>query len=157
MLLLVSNGVGLWLLGVEPLAVSGSRQSRWGWSDVRGCRRVGGGAARPRRDDGRCLIVLDHGGPRRHVIIGHDRPVAPATEGCPGGRGRSAGPVRVRYALTAILCLTVVGVLAGCRSLAAMREHVADLEPADLGALGLEARRALPSESTIREPVNVSV
>jgi len=65
--------------------------------------------------------------------------------------------VRVRYALTAILCLTVVGVLAGCRSLAAMREHVADLEPADLGALGLEARRALPSESTIREPVNVSV
>jgi len=33
----------------------GSRQSRWGWSDVRGCRRVGAGAARPRRDDGRCL------------------------------------------------------------------------------------------------------
>jgi len=35
-------------------------------------------------------------------------------------------------------------------SKSAMREHAADLEPADLGALGLEAGRALPSESTIR-------
>ena len=56
----------------------------------------------------------------------------------------------VRHALTAVLCLAVVGVLAGCRALGAMREHVADLEPADLGALGLEEGRALPGESTIR-------
>jgi len=56
----------------------------------------------------------------------------------------------VRHCLTAILCLAVVGVLAGCRTLGAMREHVADLEPADLGALDLEEGRALPSESTIR-------
>ena len=56
----------------------------------------------------------------------------------------------VRHCLTAILCLSVVGVLAGCRTLGAMREHVADLEPADLGALDLEEGRALPSESTIR-------
>ena len=56
----------------------------------------------------------------------------------------------VRHALTAVLCLAVVGVLAGCRTLGAMREHVADLEPADLGAPGLEEGRALPSESTIR-------
>ena len=56
----------------------------------------------------------------------------------------------VRHALTAVLCLAVVGVLAGCRTLGAMREHVADLEPADLGDLDLEEGRALPSESTIR-------
>ena len=62
------------------------------WSDVRGCRRVGADAARPRRDDGRCLIVLDHGGSRRRVIIGHNRPVAPAPEGAPGGSGRPRGP-----------------------------------------------------------------
>ena len=56
----------------------------------------------------------------------------------------------VRHALTAVLCLAVVGVLAGCRTLGAMREHVADLEPADLGAPGPGEGRALPSESTIR-------
>ena len=56
----------------------------------------------------------------------------------------------VRHCLTAAGCLAVVGVLAGCRTLGAMREHVADLEPADLGALDLEEGRALPSESTIR-------
>ena len=56
----------------------------------------------------------------------------------------------VRHCLTAILCLSVVGVLAGCRTLEAMREHVADLGPDDLGALDLEEGRALPSESTIR-------
>ena len=56
----------------------------------------------------------------------------------------------VRHCLTAVLCLAVVGVLAGCRTLGAMREHVADLEPADLGDLDLEEGRALPSESTIR-------
>ena len=63
----------------------------------------------------------------------------------------------VRHPLVSVLCLAVTGILAGCRSLTAIWEHAADLEPADLGALGLEARRALPSESTIREPVNVSV
>ena len=56
----------------------------------------------------------------------------------------------VRHPLISVLCLAVVGVLAGCRSLTAIWEHAADLEPADLGALGLEAGRALPSESTIR-------
>ena len=56
----------------------------------------------------------------------------------------------VRHPLISVLCLAVVGVLAGCRSLTAIWEHAADLEPADLGALGLEEGRALPSESTIR-------
>ena len=56
----------------------------------------------------------------------------------------------VRHALPAVLCLAVTGILAGCRSLTAIWEHVADLAPADLGALGLEEGRALPSESTIR-------
>ena len=36
---------------------------------------------------------------------------------------------KVRHILTTILCLVVVGVLAGCRMLAAMREHVADVAP----------------------------
>ena len=31
-------------------------------------------------------------GVRHHVIIGHNRPVAPAPEGGPGGRGRPRGP-----------------------------------------------------------------
>ena len=44
----------------------------------------------------------------------------------------------------------MTGILAGCRSLTAIWEHAADLELADLGALGLEEGRALPSESTIR-------
>ena len=44
----------------------------------------------------------------------------------------------------------MTGILAGCRSLTAIWEHAADLAPADLGALGLEEGRALPSESTIR-------
>ena len=56
----------------------------------------------------------------------------------------------VRHALPAVLCLAVTGILAGCRSLTAIWEHAADLAPADLGALGLEEGRALPSESTIR-------
>ena len=52
----------------------------------------------------------------------------------------------VRHCLTAILCLSVVGVLAGCRTLEAMREHVADLGPDDLGDLDpgdLNARAGL--------------
>ena len=56
----------------------------------------------------------------------------------------------VRHTLPAILCLAVTGILAGCEGLTAIWEHAADLEPADLGALGLEAGRALPSEPTIR-------
>ena len=56
----------------------------------------------------------------------------------------------VRHTLPAILCLAVTGILAGCEGLTAIWEHAADLEPADLGALGLEEGRALPSESTIR-------
>ena len=56
----------------------------------------------------------------------------------------------VRHALPAVLCLAVTGILAGFRSLTAIWEHAADLEPADLGALGPGEGRALPSESTIR-------
>ena len=56
----------------------------------------------------------------------------------------------VRHCLTAILCLSVTGILAGYRSLTAIWEHVADLGPDDLGALGPGEGRALPSESTIR-------
>ena len=74
------------------------------------------------------------------------RPLREVLEGVADPRDRRG----VRHALTAVLCLAVVGVLAGCRTLGAMREHVADLEPADPGALGLEEGRALPSESTIR-------
>lgn len=36
---------------------------------------------------------------------------------------------RVRHVLTTILCLAVAGVLARCRTLVAMREHVADVAP----------------------------
>ena len=74
------------------------------------------------------------------------RPLKEVLKGVTDPRDRRG----VRHCLTAILCLSVVGVLAGCRTLEAMREHVADLEPADLGALDLEEGRALPSESTIR-------
>ena len=56
----------------------------------------------------------------------------------------------VRHPLPAVLCLAVTGILAGCRSLTAIWEHAADLEPADLEALGPGEGRALPSESTIR-------
>ena len=56
----------------------------------------------------------------------------------------------VRHPLVSVLCLAVTGILAGYRSLTAIWEHTADLAPADLGALGLEAGRALPSKSTIR-------
>ena len=56
----------------------------------------------------------------------------------------------VRHPLVSAGCLAATGILAGCRSLTAIWEHAADLEPADLGALGLEEGRALPSESTIR-------
>ena len=74
------------------------------------------------------------------------RPLREVLKGVTDPRDRRG----VRHCLTAVLCLAVVGVLAGCRTLGAMREHVADLEPADLGDLDLEEGRALPSESTIR-------
>ena len=74
------------------------------------------------------------------------QPLKKVLEGVTDPRDRRG----VRHCLTAILSLAVTGILAGCRSLTAIWEHTADLEPADLGALGLEAGRALPSESTIR-------
>ena len=56
----------------------------------------------------------------------------------------------VRHDLPTILSLAVTGILAGCESLMAIWEHATDLEATELEALGLEAGRALPSESTIR-------
>ena len=56
----------------------------------------------------------------------------------------------VRHSLFTVLSLAVTGVLAGCRSLTAIREHATDLTAADLRSLGVEAGQALPSESTIR-------
>ena len=56
----------------------------------------------------------------------------------------------MRHSLFTVLSLAVTGVLAGCRSLTAICEHITDLTPSDLRSLGLEAGQALPSESTIR-------
>ena len=74
------------------------------------------------------------------------QPLKEVLEGVTDPRDRRG----VRHPLPAVLCLAVTGILAGCRSLTAIWEHAADLAPADLGALGLEEGRALPSESTIR-------
>ena len=74
------------------------------------------------------------------------QPLREVLEGVTDPRDRRG----VRHPLVSVLCLAVTGILAGCRSLTAIWEHAADLEPADLGALGLEEGRALPSESTIR-------
>ena len=74
------------------------------------------------------------------------RPLKEVLEGVTDPRDRRG----VRHPLVSAGCLAVTGILAGCRTLEAMREHVADLGPDDLGALGLEEGRALPSESTIR-------
>ena len=74
------------------------------------------------------------------------QPLKKVLEGVTDPRDRRG----VRHPLVSVLCLAVTGILAGCRSLTAIWEHVADLAPADLGALGLETGRALPSESTIR-------
>ena len=74
------------------------------------------------------------------------QPLKKVLEGVTDPRDRRG----VRHPLVSVLCLAVTGILAGCRSLTAIWEHTADLEPADLEALGLEAGRALPSESTIR-------
>lgn len=74
------------------------------------------------------------------------QPLKEVLEGVTDPRDRRG----VRHPLVSVLCLAVVGVLAGCRSLTAIWEHAADLAPADLGALGPGEGRALPSESTIR-------
>ena len=74
------------------------------------------------------------------------QPLKEVLEGVTDPRDRRG----VRHPLVSVGCLAVTGILAGCRSLTAIWEHAADLEPADLGALGLEEGRALPSESTIR-------
>ena len=57
------------------------------------------------------------------------RPLREVLEGVTDPRDRRG----VRHALPAVLCLAVTGILAGCRSLTAIWEHAADLEPADLG------------------------
>ena len=74
------------------------------------------------------------------------QPLKEVLEGVTDPRDRRG----VRHPLVSAGCLAATGILAGCRSLTAIWEHAADLEPADLGALGLEEGRALPSESTIR-------
>ena len=74
------------------------------------------------------------------------QPLKEVLEGVTDPRDRRG----VRHPLVSVLSLAVTGILAGCRSLTAIWEHAADLAPADLGALGLEEGRALPSESTIR-------
>ena len=51
----------------------------------------------------------------------------------------------MRHSLFTVLSLAVTGVLAGCRSLTAICEHITDLTPSDLRSLGLEAGQALPS------------
>ena len=61
------------------------------------------------------------------------QPLKKVLEGVTDPRDRRG----VRHCLTAILSLAVTGILAGCRSLTAIWEHTADLEPADLEALGL--------------------
>nr|WP_256329176.1 ISAs1 family transposase [Actinomyces ruminicola] len=61
----------------------------------------------------------------------------------------------VRHRLDVVLALAAVGVLAGCRTLLAIWEHIADLDPGDLAELGIEEDRPLPSESTIRRSLQV--
>ena len=48
----------------------------------------------PRGDDEGVYSIPSPARSRRHVIIGHNRPVVPAPERGSGGRGRSAGPAR---------------------------------------------------------------
>ena len=80
------------------------------------------------------LIILVAGGVAPPC---HHRPQPPCRAG-PCDRSWRAWPTRgigagCARALVSTGCLAVVGVLAGCRTLAAMREHVADLDPDDLG------------------------
>ncbi|MDO4899376.1 transposase family protein [Actinomyces sp.] len=51
----------------------------------------------------------------------------------------------VRHRLDAVLALAAAGVLAGCRTLLAVWEHMADLDPGDLAELGMDKDRPLPS------------
>ena len=90
------------------------------------------------------------GGSRRRVIIGHDRPVAPAPEGGSGGGGRPRGPAR------GAPCPDRGPVPGGgggpggvpyAGGDARARRRPGTGRP---GALGPGAGRALPSESTIR-------
>lgn len=60
-----------------------------------------------------------------------------------GRRGR-------RYRLGVILALAAAAVLAGCRSLLAIWEHIVDLGAEQRQLLGLEPGQAVPFESTIR-------
>ena len=73
------------------------------------------------------------------------QPLKKVLEGVTDPRDRRG----VRHPLVSAGCLAVTGILAGCRSLTAIWEHAADLEPADLGALGLEEGRALPSVKSL--------
>jgi len=61
----------------------------------------------------------------------------------------------VRHRLDVVLALAAAGVLAGCRTLLAVWEHMADLDPGDLAELGIKEGRPLPSESTIRRALQV--
>ena len=56
----------------------------------------------------------------------------------------------MRHSLLTVPSPAVTGVLAGCRSLTAIWEHITDLTAADLEAVGLRVGQALASESTIR-------
>ncbi|WP_176760796.1 transposase family protein [Actinomyces ruminicola] len=69
----------------------------------------------------------------------------------PDPRGRRG----VRHRLDVVLALAAAGVLAGCRTLLAVWEHMADLDPGDLAELGIKEGRPLPSESTIRRALQV--
>ena len=105
----------------------------------------------PAGDDGQCLNQPRRRGgraamPSSTTTALSRQPLKEVLEGVTDPRDRRG----VRHPLPAVLCLAVTGILAGCRSLTAIWEHAADLAPADLGALGLEEGRALPSESTIR-------
>ena len=55
------------------------------------------------------------------------QPLKKVLEGVTDPRDRRG----VRHPLVSVLCLAVTGILAGCRSLTAIWEHAADLEPAD--------------------------
>ena len=115
-------------------------------SDVRGFRRVDGGAARPRRDDRWCLIILVVGGRAAMSSSATTAPLAPTPEGGPSGRGRPAGP-----AGRAPAPWSRPGAWpwwASWRGAALWRRCASTSPtwvPVGPGALGLEVGRALPS------------
>ena len=55
-----------------------------------------------------------------------------------------------RCRLGVILALAVTAVLAGCRTLLAVWEHITDLDEQERQLLGLPAGQPVPFESTIR-------